>query len=373
MLIFMAVRADVLPPLGSSQKMIERITTIGLNDDSINDRVVASIAGYNAFAERPIFGWGPENFLIAWGKHAEAPSPYYRYFDRAHNRIIEEMAAKGVIGIAAYLLIWAAMARAAILLARRSEGYQQIAVGIIGAAFAAYFVHNLFLFDMAVTLMYFSIFAALAVSLEIRLAEHSPQASRGWLPAQWLARLRPGRILSPLRTIWGGAALAVAMAALVVAATALVNMRAYNGAAAIGDFLLAERGEWSKRVAHFQAAEAALPNMANYPRVYMMDYARLFTTGLPDKEFGELADLVAAEADKALQAEPSNWNIMLELAGFYIAAAQRDPAYTETARQYIGKAYAFAPRIVAQSEEAQALGFSTFGAPQAPGTPAIPR
>ena len=373
MLLFMAVRADILPPLGSSQKMIERITYIGLGDNSVNDRVVASIAGYNAFMERPALGWGPENFLVAWGKHAEAPSPYYRYFDRAHNRIIEEMAAKGVVGIAAYLLIWAAMARAVILMARRAEGYDQLAVGIIGAAMAAYFVHSLFLFDMAVTLMYFSLFAALAVSLEIRLAEHSPQAYRGWLPAQWLARLRPGRILTPLRTIWGGAALGIALAALVIAAIALVNIRAYNGAATIGAFLLTERGEWSQRVSHFRAAEAAFPNMANYPRVYMMDYARLFTTGLPDKEFGELADLVAAEADKALRAEPSNWNIMLELAGFYIAAAQRDPTYLDTARQYIGRAYAFAPRIVAQSEEAEALGFSTFGAPQTPGMPAIPR
>ena len=370
MLLFMAVRADILPPLGQSQRMIERVTSIGLDDASINDRVVASIAGYNAFAERPILGWGPENFLIAWGKHAEEPSPYYRYFDRAHNRIIEEMAAKGVIGIATYLLIWAAMARAVILLARRTEGYNQVAVGISGAAMAAYFVHNLFLFDMAVTLMYFSLFAALAISMEIRLAEQSAQAYRGWLPAQWQAKLRLSRIQAPFRTIWGGAALAIALSALAIAAIALVNMRAYNGAAAIGEFLLTDRGNWTQRVGHFNDAADAFPNLANYPRVYLLDYAGYFTTALPDEEFGALTDLVAEEGDKALQAEPSNWNIMLELAGFYISAAQRDPAYLETARQYVGKAYALAPRIVAQSDEAQALGFTSFD--EIPWTPALP-
>ena len=370
MLLFMAVRADVLPPLGQSQKMIERISSIGLDDGSVSDRVIASIAGYNAFTERPILGWGPQNFLVAWGKHAEEPSPYFRYFDQAHNRVVEEMTGKGAIGLAAFLFIWAAMARAVILLARRTEGYDQLAVGIVGAAMAAYFVHSLFLFDTAVTLMYFGLFAALAISLEIRLAEQSPQASRGWLPAQWQAKLRPGRILAPFGAIWGGAALAIALSALAIAAIALVNMRAYNGAATIGQFLLTDSGDWTGRIAHFNDAEAAFPGLANYPRVYMTSYAMHFTTALPDEAFTELTDLVAEEADKALQAEPSNWQVMLELAAFYINAAQRDPEYRETAMQYVGKAYALAPRIVAQSDAAKTLGFTSFS--EIPQTPAIP-
>ena len=370
MLLFMAVRADVLPPLGQSQKMIERISSIGLDDGSVSDRVIASIAGYNAFTERPILGWGPQNFLVAWGKHAEEPSPYFRYFDQAHNRVVEEMTGKGAIGLAAFLFIWAAMARAVILLARRTEGYDQLAVGIVGAAMAAYFVHSLFLFDTAVTLMYFGLFAALAISLEIRLAEQSPQASHGWLPAQWQAKLRPGIILTPFRNIWGGAALAIALSALAIAAIALVNMRAYNGAATIGQFLLTDSGDWTGRIAHFNDAEAAFPGLANYPRVYMTSYAMHFTTALPDEAFTELTDLVAEEADKALQAEPSNWQVMLELAAFYINAAQRDPEYRETAMQYVGKAYALAPRIVAQSDAAKTLGFTSFS--EIPQTPAIP-
>lgn len=370
MLLFMAVRADVLPPLGQSQKMIERISSIGLDDGSVSDRVIAAIAGYNAFTERPILGWGPQNFLVAWGKHAEEPSPYFRYFDQAHNRVVEEMTGKGAIGLAAYLLIWAAMARAVILLARRTEGYDQLAVGIVGAAMAAYFVHSLFLFDTAVTLMYFSLFAALAISLEIRLAERSPQTSHGWLPAQWQAKLRPGVILTPVRNIWGGAALAIALSALAIAAIALVNMRAYNGAAAIGQFLLTDSGDWSGRIAVFNDSEAAFPALANYPRVYMMSYALNFTTALPDEEFGALTELVAQEADKALQAEPGNWQVMLELATFYISASRRDPEYRETAMQYVGKAYALAPRIVAQSDAAKALGFTSFS--EIPQTPAIP-
>ena len=370
MLLFMAVRADVLPPLGQSQKMIERISSIGLDDGSVSDRVIASIAGYNAFTERPILGWGPQNFLVAWGKHAEEPSPYFRYFDQAHNRVVEEMTGKGAIGLAAFLFIWAAMARAVILLARRTEGYDQLAVGIVGAAMAAYFVHSLFLFDTAVTLMYFGLFAALAISLEIRLAEQSPQASRGWLPAQWQAKLRPGVILTPFRNILGGAALAIALSALAIAAIALVNMRAYNGAATIGQFLLTDSGDWTGRIAHFNDAEAAFPGLANYPRVYMTSYAMHFTTALPDEAFTELTNLVAEEADKALQAEPSNWQVMLELAAFYINAAQRDPAYRETAMQYVGKAYALAPRIVAQSDAAKTLGFTSFS--EIPQTPAIP-
>ena len=68
--LFGVVRATpILDPVVESNTMLARISSIGLGDASISGRVAGTRAGLLAFAEKPVLGWGPENFLIAWGKH----------------------------------------------------------------------------------------------------------------------------------------------------------------------------------------------------------------------------------------------------------------------------------------------------------------
>ena len=53
---------SILDPVVESNTMLARISSIGLGDASISGRVAGARAGFLAFAEKPILGWGPETF-----------------------------------------------------------------------------------------------------------------------------------------------------------------------------------------------------------------------------------------------------------------------------------------------------------------------
>ena len=66
---------------------------------------------WSGFKERPILGWGPENYNTIYHRYVRAqdvPWPV-KDFDQAHNKLVEELATKGVLGLISYLLLWAAI------------------------------------------------------------------------------------------------------------------------------------------------------------------------------------------------------------------------------------------------------------------------
>ena len=67
--------------------------------------------GWEAFKERPIFGWGLENFVYAFNKHFVPDLHNYEMstFDRPHNKIIDLLASTGVAGFLSYLSLFAVL------------------------------------------------------------------------------------------------------------------------------------------------------------------------------------------------------------------------------------------------------------------------
>lgn len=74
--------------------------------------LVWEIAG-NAIAERPIFGWGSDNFDMAFIKHFDARLFHPEFgsevwFDRAHNVFVDTFVDMGILGIVAYISVYIA-------------------------------------------------------------------------------------------------------------------------------------------------------------------------------------------------------------------------------------------------------------------------
>ncbi|MFH1822097.1 MAG: O-antigen ligase family protein, partial [Patescibacteria group bacterium] len=86
-----------------------RLTYINFQETTVTQRLYSWRAGLKAFAEKPIFGWGPENYNAAYNKYFDAS--YYdisrssTYFDKAHNILIEILVTSGIFGLAAYLFL----------------------------------------------------------------------------------------------------------------------------------------------------------------------------------------------------------------------------------------------------------------------------
>ena len=122
--------------------------------------------------ERPWFGWGLENFDLAFIKHFNPLLflPGYGgeiWFDRAHNIIIDTLVTTGLVGFLAYLGIFAA---AFYLLWSRylKEKICFWTAGIFSSLLIAYFVQNLTVFDMVSSFMMFFLVLGFVASITIK-------------------------------------------------------------------------------------------------------------------------------------------------------------------------------------------------------------
>lgn len=137
---------------------INRIVTISplnFKDSSVQTRLITWRVSLNAFLEKPIFGWGLENYLTAYSKHYDPKYTIYGevWFDRAHNKILEVMVTQGILGLFAFLSFWSAIF------------YTIRKKPLITAIFIAYFVQNLFLFDeVNSSLLLFALLSFLSVN-----------------------------------------------------------------------------------------------------------------------------------------------------------------------------------------------------------------
>lgn len=134
--------------------------------DSLHDRFAESASesrfifwdiAKQAMKERPLLGYGPENYRIAYQKYFDPKiytlsSAVEVWNDRAHNIIFDTGVAGGWPAIILYFVFLASLiygtARAYI-----KEKISRSQAAVLGALVVAYFIQNLFVFDSLVSLM----------------------------------------------------------------------------------------------------------------------------------------------------------------------------------------------------------------------------
>jgi hypothetical protein len=108
--------------------------------------------------ERPILGWGQENFTYIFQEHYR-PEMYELepWFDRAHNIFLDWLVVGGLVGITSYLSLYLVLLY---LLWWKSESLSHAEKSIITGLLAAYFFHNIFVFDHLISyILFFSLLA----------------------------------------------------------------------------------------------------------------------------------------------------------------------------------------------------------------------
>ena len=341
-LLLAARTTSALDPIVDSSYMLKRLSTMSFDDSSINRRIRSTEAGLRSYLERPILGWGPDNFLVAWGRHYEFQSGTREIFDQAHSKPVEELTTKGALGLITYLLIWCSMALVVFRSFRANVGFQQLFVAVLGVTLVAYFVQNLFLFDTPTTMMLFCVLAAFIVSEEHRLNAESKDA--GVEPPRSPLRMDLTGLANALRTPVGATALTVVAALVTVSALLFLNFRAYTAAEDVNMARRADR--WETKLELFSQAIEGFPGLANYARRELIDEAARSIESLPEDEVRALVDRVADEARRGLEAEPDSWRLMISLARFYQAASNVDESYARVAQGYLDDAIQRAPSVV---------------------------
>ena len=346
-LVVVMKTTSVLDPLADSSTTLRRLASIGLDDNSSRGRLVAVQAGVEAFQDRPILGWGPENFLIAWGRYFDVDSGILERFDQAHSKVFEELTTKGVLGLTAYLLIWLAMASVLLASFRRKSGFYQVFIAVMGATAAAYFVQNLFLFDTTTTTMLFALLVAFLISEERLVGDHdaedgSVERRLGVIPDGLGQRIGLPYVWSAVRSSVGVAVVVVVVSTL-TGVLLMYTLMPFSAAMTVVRGAIGQ-GTWAQKEAVLTRSISEFPGLGNYPRIILISRATEGAQEMSDEEFASAVEVVGAEVQAGLEVEPQNWRIRALTAQFYQVASSRDSSYLAVAREHIDEAAELAPR-----------------------------
>lgn len=156
-----------------------RIFDITTAAKTFQDRATMWKIAWDGFVERPVLGWGPENFIhifdrdfnTAYFKPAEG---FGAWFDRAHSIIFDYLAETGVLGFLAYASMFVCFLYLFWSSRRREGGPTPFERALFLAMLVAYLVQGLVLFDVSVT--YINLFTVLAFAVyKFQIPSSKPQ------------------------------------------------------------------------------------------------------------------------------------------------------------------------------------------------------
>jgi len=145
--------------------VFNRIASISTSATTAQNRLMTWRGAYQGFKEKPLIGYGYENFYQVFDKYFN-PKIYRHagavvWFDRAHNMIFDRLITGGLIGLFLYLgllflplyYLWKFFRQN-----KTASGY--LIPVIFSLVMLAYFIQNLFIFEALVT--YLPLFIVLA-------------------------------------------------------------------------------------------------------------------------------------------------------------------------------------------------------------------
>ena len=313
----------------SSSPIVQRVLE---GDTSYSRRVAAIETTIEAYTEKPILGWGPENYLVPWGRYLDEVADEIPPFDTAHNKIVEELITKGTIGLLSYLMIWLAIIFVLAHSIRYGAGNNRPLVIVISAALVALFVQNNLIPDTLTTTIQLSLLMAFVVSEEGNHSRLRSKADDGVITnkPRNLAHTRLTRawitVIIIVSTVWS---------------LYNFNLRPYQAAQA--SLKMLDASIWDDIAANFNESVNKSPVFANETRMYLIDYTSTGIAYLSPENYTAALNLVAREGQEALKVEPQNWLLQISLAQFYQQASHRNIEHLKLAEVYVQNAIELAP------------------------------
>lgn len=152
--------------MNQNKAIVSKLPYYFSDSGTIGARKVVWEMAVQGVKERPILGWGPENFNVVFTKHFNPCLVLSKcggevWFDRTHNVLFDQLIHSGIVGLLSYLAIFGAvfLSMWKIALHFRNEWVMS---GVIIAVFASYFVQNLLVFDMPSSYIMFAFSLAFA-------------------------------------------------------------------------------------------------------------------------------------------------------------------------------------------------------------------
>ncbi len=149
-----------------------RVFDISLTAKTFGHRTIMWGMAWEGFLDRPIFGWGPGNYIEIFQRKYDPEyfdpqtDTYGAWFDRAHSVIFDYLSQTGIVGLLSYLSIFVVLfwqlAKLRVKESLRSEDWTKPVKALLLGLPAAYLVQGLVLFDVSTTYIPLFVFLAFA-------------------------------------------------------------------------------------------------------------------------------------------------------------------------------------------------------------------
>ena len=133
-------------------------------------RWIAWQIALQSWKDKPIFGWGPNNYFYAFNSHYNPRSLDFGYgetwFDNAHNIVLNTMAVQGTFGILVYLLLFA-IAVMSLTIAYRKKHVDLTIFIVLSVYVISHLVENITVFENLTSYLYFMFVLAMISRLTL--------------------------------------------------------------------------------------------------------------------------------------------------------------------------------------------------------------
>ncbi len=134
--------------------VLSRFTGISLSEGTVQARFLIWSVAMEGVKERPLLGWGQENFNFVFNKYYK-PELYAQeqWFDRVHNFIFDWLISGGILGLLAYISMF--FTTLFYLWRKKNTFFSINEKSIFTGLLAGYTFHNLFVFDNLISSVFF--------------------------------------------------------------------------------------------------------------------------------------------------------------------------------------------------------------------------
>lgn len=305
--------------------VLARFAAISFDSGTVASRLMIWRMAMNGVAERPVFGWGQENYSFVFDKYYN-PNMYAQepWFDRVHNIVFDWLIQGGIVGALLYFSIPFAVLYYLWLYRREDSPFTSTERAVITGLLVTYFFHNLFVFDNITSYFFYILLLAFVHTRAVG------EDAEALLPEKSVSEATARTVVLPAAIVFGMFLMYIANGAGIANATALIqgitghpegpqtNYRAFEGAVT--------RGGLGRQEAAEQTAQTAATIVRS--------------TEITDQV---IKQNFTALAEKAIQREIAATPDLARLHMFYATFLGQSGRYSE-ALEAIQKAEAASPR-----------------------------
>lgn len=308
-------------------------------DNGNQQRIVTINASIDAFYDRPILGWGPENYIAAWGSNITSET--LEVFDTPHNKLLETLNTSGILGLMSYILIWILLCLVIITALIKTKYYEQFCISVLGVALLSFLVSILFLFNTTIGIMHLSLLIALSISYEYKFNVF-------FNIKKYLFKIH----LSSCMDINNIKIFSIVFASLFMVLIVFVPIKQFSGAQYM--LLGVVSSDLNDKIYYYEKSSKAFKYLDTYPMTYLIKditknilpyikYEENGQTKINNDKLNQFGVFIDDASYKITEKEPYNFIVYFTIATAYIYLSQFDNQYFSNATFYKDQAVQLAP------------------------------